>query len=251
MATAALIADPAIINIISGSDIDETGLTLRGQLDRAQYVAVNKFLEVAGAKWNKSQKRHIFQPGAKAKIQALLGTGEIIDDKKQYQAFYTPKGLAEELVAMAGIGSGMDVLEPSAGEGAIALAARKAGGNVWCIELNPEDACTLKALGFNEIAVVDFLQFDSDRRFDRIVMNPPFTGAQDIKHVTHAFRFLKPSGKLYAIMSPSFIHTTNRKTHAAFNNFVHQHGSIVRDIEAGAFKESGTMVRTLIVELTA
>lgn len=250
MATATLNADQTVLDIIARSEMDETGLTLKGQLDRKEYDAVNKFLELAGAKWNRSAKRHIFQPGAKAKIEALLDSGEIINEKKQFQAFYTPAWLAEELVALAGVGDGMDCLEPSAGAGAIATAARKAGGQVWCVEINQEAAKELVAQGF-AANLLDFLTLEPKDAptFDRVLMNPPFTNDQDIKHVMQAFRFLKPGGKLYAIMSPGFTYGSQRNIRKEFSELVALYGRVVRELPGGTFRESGTDVTTVIVEL--
>lgn len=250
MATAALKANQDILDIIAKSDIDDTGLTLTGQLDRKQYEAVNKFLELAGAKWNRAAKRHMFQSGAKAKLDALLGSGEIVDEKKQYQAFYTPAAIAAALVETAGIKPGMSVLEPSAGEGAIALAARDAGAEVWCIELNPAAREALKGHGFRPNHN-DFLTVEPQHALlvDRVLMNPPFTNDQDVKHVMHAFRFLKPGGSLYAIMSPGFQWGDSRRVRSAFRDLVSNHGRVAQELPPGTFSESGTEVRTVIVEL--
>ena len=46
----------------------------------------------------------------------------------------------------------------------------------------------------------DFLECNDDLgTFDRIVMNPPFANADDIKHIMHALKMLKPGGRLVAI----------------------------------------------------
>ena len=250
MRTVTLKADQEVIDIIKRSEIDEQGLTLKGQLDRKQYESVNKFLELAGAKWNRSAKRHLFQPGAKAKIEALFQSGKIVDEKKSFQAFFTPQSVAEDLVAIADIGDGMECLEPSAGEGAIALAARRAGAKAYCIEINPEACKILTEHGF-EVLAGDFLQVKPDNasQWPRILMNPPFTNDQDIKHVLHAYQFLLPGGKLYAIMSPGFTFASQRKIRKEFNEFVKRHGRIVRHLPSGTFSESGTDVTTVIVEL--
>jgi 16S rRNA G1207 methylase RsmC len=36
-------------------------------------------------------------------------------------------------------------------------------------------------------------------KFDRVLMNPPFQNADDIKHIQHAISFLNPGGVLVAI----------------------------------------------------
>lgn len=243
-----LTATPEILDVIARSEITEDGLTLTGELDRKQYEDVNRFLATAGAKWNKSKKRHVFQTQAsREKLLELLETGKLLDEKTHFQAFYTPSDIAQELVDLAGIESGMSCLEPSAGAGAIALAAKEAGAAVECVEMNAEAITSLASLGFAPVAA-DFLTLDPTPAYDRVLMNPPFSKDQDIAHVRHAFEFLKPAGKLYAIMSPGFTNGSST-ARVAFKSFVEQHGRIIKEMDAGAFKESGTMVRTIIVEL--
>ena len=67
----------------------------------------------------------------------------------------------------------------------------------------------------------------------------------DIDHVLHAWKFLKPGGRLVSIMSAGVIFRDNRKT-VDFQNFVEQHGYMER-LPEGSFKDSGTMVNTCIV----
>jgi predicted RNA methylase len=243
-------ASEEVIGILqTAAAFDNEGITLGSALSRAEYLAVNKFLEVAGAKWNKKAKRHLFEPGAKEKLEALLDTGEIRDDKKHFQAFYTPESVAKNLVRLAGVRPGVVCLEPSAGQGAIADAIREAGGSLKCVELDPVAIGVLRGKG-HDVLGYDFLDVDpaGAEPFDRVVMNPPFTSDQDIKHVLHAFEFLRPGGTLIAIMSPGFTfgETAVRRL---FREFVEKHGSIVCELPAGTFSESGTEVRTVVVEL--
>jgi len=247
MSSATLKANAEILDIIGRAIIDETSITLMGTLDRHQYVAVNKFLELAGAKWNKKAKKHIFDPGAKEKIESLLNSGQILDEKKHFQAFYTPSEIALDLMRIAAVKPGMDCLEPSAGDGAIAQALRECGAKVTCIELNPKEALGLHERGFNSTEA-DFLSVEPKESYDRVVMNPPFTKNQDIEHVLHAYKFLKPGGRLVAIMSKGFTFGT-QKQRSEFRRFVEDHGQIVCDLPPGTFQESGTMVETVVVEL--
>src|SRR4051812_7333314 len=102
--------------------------------------------------------------------------------------------------------------------------------------------------GFKTIAG-DFLALEPEEKYDRVVMNPPFTNDQDIDHVLHAYKFLKPGGKLVAIMAKGFTFGENRKR-SGFRDLLKQHGRIVMDLPAGTFKESGTMVETVVVVFT-
>src|SRR4051794_39937550 len=120
-----LTAPADVLDVLRRSTIDADGLTLPGQLDRADYVNVNKFLETAGAKWNRKAGKHMFNaPAAKGRLTALLDTGTVVDSKKTYNAFYTPADVAERLADLADLEGGHFCLEPSAGEGAIAKVLR-------------------------------------------------------------------------------------------------------------------------------
>ena len=48
----------------------------------------------------------------------------------------------------------------------------------------------------------DFMEMKPNGiRFERVVMNHPFTKNQDSAHVEHALRFLKPGERIAAIMA--------------------------------------------------
>ena len=82
--------------------------------------------------------------------------------------------------------------------------------------------------------------------FDRVVMNPPFSRQRDIHHVLHAHRFVSPAGRLVSIMSAAIEFRTNALTER-FREHVAAHNGTITPIEAGAFRESGTMVRSALV----
>lgn len=141
----------------------------------------------------------------------------------------------------------MLVLEPSAGRGNIVDALERAGAKVDAVELLPANVEALTRQGSaNTIRTADFLTVPPEPRYDRAVMNPPFAKQADIHHVTHAFKFLKPGGRMVAVMSSSVSFRDNKLT-TDFRELVRQQGGWFETVEDGAFKESGTMVRTVIV----
>ena len=207
------------------------------------------FVEL-GAKWRTGKPGGFHFPadvdGAE-KVRIALETGEIVDPKKA-NYFPTPEGLAERLVEMAGIKAGQRVLEPSAGRGAIAKAIVAHGALVLCHELLQDNVEALRAQGFNT-QQGDFLAVEASPSFDACVMNPPFNveGAGDqIDHVLHALDFVHPSGSLVSVMSQGVRYRDDAK-HRAFRARVEAMGAEWTDVEAGAFKESGTMVATTIL----
>ena len=215
-----------------------------GQLDRKQYQSVNKVLENMGGSWNTKAKGHIFSSDPNDALEQVLLTGEITPPQK-FGYFPTPPELAKHVVALADISKEHEVLEPSAGQAGIAdeLPARD---KVVCVELLPENTRVLKEKGYRVIEGC-FLALQPDQTFHRITMNPPFEKQADIDHVQHAWRFLKPGGRLVAIMSAGVAFRENKKT-TAFRDLLNAHGYMEHN-SPGAFKASGTMVNTVTVVL--
>lgn len=228
------------------ADADSVRLPL-GQLPRPLYVEVAKALELAGGKWNRGRQAFLFKDGgASDALESMILTGEIADKKAALQAFYTPADLARRVVELADV-KDCRTLEPSAGGGALAIAAREAGGHVVCHELDGTAADKLASLGF-PVVRGDFLAATPSPEFHRVAMNPPFRGQADIAHVRHAFEFLRPGGRLVAIMSASVRFRANAKGYE-FRQWVESLGGVFEDIPAGAFAESGTDVATVILTI--
>lgn len=215
-----------------------------GQLDRKEYQAINEVLEHMGGKWNRGAKAHIYPSDPTDALEQILLTGEI-EPPKDYGYFSTPPELAKRLVTLANIQPGMIVLEPSAGQGGLTdhLPEHCA---VSCVELLRDNVDALEAKGLHILHHGDFLEMPTDLvRYDRVVMNPPFAKQADIDHVNHAWKFVSSGGRLVAIMSAGVLFRENRKT-VDFRNLVEQHGGMTRN-PAGSFKESGTMVETVML----
>ncbi len=159
------------------------------------------------------------------------------------QLFPTPPELARQMIELAEIRPGDRVLEPSAGTGAL-------------LELVPGDTCRIaveinRALAdrprlrqLAEVRCADFLQCNGDLgTFDRVLMNPPFQNADDIKHIEHAVSMLKPGGRLVAICANG--PRQREKLQPKATEWI--------DLPPGAFKEAGTGVNTamLVIEKEA
>jgi len=169
-----------------------------------------------------------------------------VDEKKKRQAFYTPSGLASYIAMKASVG-GHVVLEPSAGDGAIVAACLTSGAiYVDCYEIDEVECGKIKerTRGLNvNVWNEDFLKLRHDHgEYSRIVMNPPFSLGQDLKHVAHALRFLWSGGLLVSIISGG---ATEEKIKKAIKWPAFEFE--LEEVEAGAFKESGTNVRTRIL----
>jgi predicted RNA methylase len=238
--------DDDVRAVLAPAVINDNYLTLVGTLDRDLYSRVDKVLKAAGGKWNRSKAAHVFDRDPRTALAGAL-SGDLVDTKKQLEQFWTPVEVADRLASMLEPLHGARVLEPSAGSGRLAEAARDRGANVVCCEIDPRLCAELTAKGF-EVRSGDFTQMtEADLGlFDAVVMNPPFSKDQDVKHVLHAWTLLKPGGVLGAIVGPGFTFK-ERKVYDEFRAIHSSVGEYEAELPAGTFKESGTMVRTVML----
>lgn len=240
---------PDVREILHKIDCDGPRAKIVEQLDRAMYQKVAKVLAALGGKWNRSAQATVFPEDAGPLIADCAAAGEYVDAKKQFQFYETPRDVVNMMLDVAGVQlTGKCVLEPSAGNGAIADAALNRGAIVDCVELHTGRAEQLFGR-FNRVCCADFLNLTTDTLgpYDLVLMNPPFTRSQDILHVTHAFSFLKPAGLLVAVMSPGFTFRNDSRARD-FRHLVRDCGSFM-ELPDKSFKTSGTTVRTVLVTL--
>lgn len=175
------------------------------------------------------------------------------------QLFVTPAPIVARMIdeakgAFPAWPGKVKALEPSAGTGAIATALRKAGADVTCCEQDPRLGAVLSEQGFPTVAgdfIERFSLFDpvddvgevSDemRQFDVVVMNPPFANGVDIKHIQHAFKLLKPGGRLVALCA------NGPRQQAKLGLMVEEHGGTWEDLPDGSFAQAGTNVRVALL----
>ena len=209
------------------------------------YAQVKKALLTAGGKY----KRCGFDFADDAKVvQDRLVGGEVINDKKKYQFFATPSELAKQLVELADIQPHHTWLEPSVGQAAIADLMLSISKDHVVVERMPENIKVLLRKGYAPIEGDFLLQsVETIGLFDRIVANPPFTKNQDIAHIQHMHSLLNPGGKLVSIASKSWTFGSQKKQ-IAFREWLDEIGATITEVPAGAFKESGTNISSVIIE---
>lgn len=177
------------------------------------------------------------------------------------QLFPTPKNLAARMAHLLDVQPGEKVLEPSAGTGhllgalggsmfvPLSIDARpyRERRQVYAVEINPGMAQFLE----NEFPLTivhcgDFLEFnsDGDLQFDKIIMNPPFANADDIKHIKHALAMLAPGGLLVAICA------NGSRQQSQLRPLVEACGGIWEELPSGTFKEAGTMVSSVLLTVS-
>ena len=163
--------------------------------------------------------------------------------------FPTPRNLVEQMMDYADIKPGHQVLEPSAGKGNIADIIKETEPNaeIDVIEINQGLRSMLEVKGYTVVSN-DFMDYGG-KKYDRIIMNPPFENFQDIDHVKHAYDLLKPGGKLVAIMGAGV--KNSRKKAVEFRQWIDEAGSYIEDLPDGSFKtsERQTGVATVMVTI--
>lgn len=238
-----------VIGLMSLLDFDSNHATIVVPLSRPDYMALNKVLEGCGGKWDKKVKAHVFPEDAAEILDAAMLTGEWTDKKRNFDQFDSPPDVVDMVIARAKIGAGMLVLEPQAGLGFLATEAAQRGAFVETHEIDPMRVEVLKQNpAVQLVREGDFLLEQPRRIYDRVIMNPPFSKQQDIDHVLHALKFVAPGGILVSVMSAGVLFRTNIKTRK-FRDQIIELGGVFENIPEGAFKSSGTMVRSVIVKV--
>lgn len=222
-----------------------------GQLERKVYEGVKKALEGIGGKWKGGNTQGFVFASDPSELIAKIHGGERPNLKKEYQFFPTPNEVADFLCQQVRIYAIDHVLEPSAGDGALVKAIQRArpGITVDVYELMPQNLAILAKMPDVTVEGEDFLEAHPRPVYSIIIANPPFTKNQDIDHVLHMYKFLNDGGTLVSVMSKHFTFSENRKE-TEFREWLYSVEATIIPLDAGAFKQSGTMIETVVVKIT-
>ena len=129
----------------------------------------------------------------------------VAEERKLRGGYYTPPTVAHFLADWAIRDGSTRVLEPSAGDGEVVVAAEarlQDGGEIVAVELVPDEAAHVSARSNGNATVVsgDFFEWATERwdgrGFDAVVVNPPFIRYQDFQeeHRERAFSLMRAQG---------------------------------------------------------
>lgn len=164
---------------------------------------------------------------------------------KDLQYYPTPQKIVDSILDDIYQLAGQKVLEPSCGCGRFLDGLRKRKARGYGFEVDAGRAAIARAKG-HTVYLGNFLEAAPTGDYDLVVMNPPFYGKHYAKHVQHAFEFLKPGGKLIAILP-----ATARYDHGLLDDLGRSasYGGRWDDLPVGAFSESGTNINTTILKI--
>jgi hypothetical protein len=188
---------------------------------------------------------------AKVKAEELRRKVEALQFASIPGYFPTPAPVIARMIELADFPVGpFDMLEPEAGSGAIldAVSAARPDACLFAFERHCSLRDVLEMKGY-AIDGADFLEAEPVPTVDRVLMNPPFENMQDVDHVRHAFKMLRPGGVLVSVMSTSPFWRDSAKA-AAFREWFESVDGEQVELPSGSFKASGTGVETTLVKIS-
>ncbi len=154
-----------------------------------------------------------------------------------WQFYPTPKALAERAWALFKNRNFTRVLEPSAGDGALADARpwnddryyRGTRPIIDCCEIDVTKHATLRGKGYNVVGL-DFLQFGNASIYSTVILNPPFSNGA--AHVLKAYDAIW-DGEIVAILNADSVRNPFSRERQRLVDLIEQFGSY--EIIEGAF----------------
>lgn len=192
-----------VVDAISGFKRDRTNRRWSfryGITDKVVMQEAVRVIELIGGVFDKNFSGYEFDYDPTDALNQIICSG-CIPDQKSHQYYPTPLSIAEEVIITADIQAGELCLEPSAGQGGLADLMPK--DQTICIEISELHCKILQAKG-HDVKNADFLSYNfAQEKFDKIVMNPPYSEGRWQAHINHATTMLKPNGSIIAVLPSS------------------------------------------------
>ena len=229
------------------------------RIDVPLYQKVKRQIELIGGKW-KGGKIQAFEFKEDPSVHFdKISAGQKVNIAKEFQWYETNPKRSDEVIELAKIEEGMNILEPSAGQGALIAAVYRAfpyyptgpnhkpGVTVDYFELmdlnnkilsekiqaNERWSSSTCWMGDDFLKPNDVEWFYD--RYDRVVANPPFSKNQDIMHFQQMYNFVKPGGRIVSFMSNNW-REGSQKLQVSFQDFLKKRGRRIIEVPVGEFK---------------
>jgi len=196
---------------------------------------LHRVLIASGGGWSRRRQGYLFvdlfpHGDAGDWIKRILGEGKT-SRPLNGGIVSCPVAVAEDMVVEAGIAQGETVLEPSAGRGVLAAAAAASGAVVDCVEVDRFRCADIVGAGFaRTVSVADFLTLPQRPIFESVLMYPPHRLQVAAAHIVHAHGFLRPGGRLAALVTPGLVHGV-QKAAVALRDLWELHGEWKTDLD--------------------
>lgn len=216
------------------------------EIKRLQKAGINNYLDLEKAiKQFKNILDNIANPvnEIEKKIKQLTNKYKL---EQKGDINFTPLHVVDQLIELAEIDNNSRVLEPSAGIGNIADKIKGVTNNIDCIEKMTSYQELLKLKGFNVVGS-DFLTYNRINYYDAIIMNPPFSKNQDIQHIQHAYKMLRPGGKLVAISSKHWTFASDKQSQE-FREWIEEKLLHQIELESGTFEMTNVSSNIIVLE---
>lgn len=127
--------------------------------------------------------------------------------RAKHDFYVTPSDCVEKMLKHYGHISG-DILEPGAGNGSIIRVIKQKGDSfVTAVELREEELGTLKKVS-DDVIIGDFLKYETRKKFDYIIGNPPYSLAQEF--LNKCFELAAEDTVIIMLLRTAFLESKKR-----------------------------------------
>lgn len=179
------------------------GIKLLTCSDKATQKAVDSVLiSLGGVKTDVNKWKYWqFDYDALNVVLAVAASGRI-PNQQSHQFYPTPSDVGAMAIEYANDGySGGLWGEFSAGTGAIAMMMPT--DKTTCVEISDIHCKALETQGYAEVFCADFIKWNTDKKFARVVINPPYSEGRWKAHTEKAANHIADAGKLVAVLPSS------------------------------------------------
>ena len=170
--------------------------------------------------------------------------------------FYpTPPELTDKVLSCVRWDGVTSILEPSAGRGDLVerivakLPYHRSNTAIDTIEIDPELSQVLDSKGHRPIAS-DFLDFQCFRRYDLVIMNPPFSSGE--KHLLKAISLVSDGGQVVCLLNAETIRKPYTRSRQELVNMLETlNGSIeyIKGAFTDAVRKTGVEIALISVKV--